>query len=87
MVGMVVMFLLQGLVWTFWLHTAMRFLGGLFSGSRLVCQGYKCCEHSSAAAAAQDDGICGTLCDVGVAVLGWSWAVASGNGYSQVMFK
>jgi len=33
-------FLLQGMVWTFWPHSLMRFIGGLFSGSRPVCQAF-----------------------------------------------
>jgi MFS family permease len=32
--GTAVTFVLQGLAWSFWPHNAMRFLGGLFSGTR-----------------------------------------------------
>ena len=38
--GTAASFVLQGLVWRFWPHAAARFVGGLFSGSRPVCQSY-----------------------------------------------
>ena len=38
--GTPVTFALQGCVWSFWPHAAVRFLGGLFGGSRPVCAAY-----------------------------------------------
>ena len=39
-VGTALTFALQGLLWSFWPHVGARFAGGLFSGSRPVCQSY-----------------------------------------------
>lgn len=38
--GTTAAFVIQGLLWSFWPHLAARFVGGLFAGSRPVCQSY-----------------------------------------------